>query len=353
MSHARPVIALPSGAAVSRSRQERKLEQREMYLLLQQEIADRFYWGETSLGELARETEQPGGWSRAEHELRYYTISISERGVVGQVSPLHFATHQVGIPINAIRNQLRDEQPGCDWWVVAWQIEVRNVAKPAEAWSDNVVDARALESAANGGRVFGQQNPNVRREDFANQDPDDTTPVNAGPSARIVEEPDYQVVVHLAWADVRKGRLQDSVTHLHQRYGRDGVEASFMRDYAKSRNIDMLPEGSRMNRQLAKAVMQFFDTEQKKLTAEAVRIGATDEPPEPAPVRKVAPATAAKAVPMMAAPARRQGELTDAVRARILELRSKGSTPASIAKSTRVKMDKVIEVLSAAAGSQD
>lgn len=348
--HTNPIVALPPSVAVKRRAAERKLEREEMYTSLQHEINSKYYHGDTSLGELARETEQPAGWYRAEHELRYYTISISERGVVGQVSVAHFLYHQVGVPINFIREQLRNEQPGCDWWVVAYQVETRDVAKPAEAWSDNVVDARAIEAAANGGRVFGQANPNIRREDFASQDPDDTMPVNAGPVARIIEEPDIQCVVHLAFADVRKGRLQDSVTHLHQRYGRDGVEASFMREYAKTRNIDMLPEGSRMNRQLAKAVMQFFDAEQRRLTAEAQRIGATDATPAPAMERKAAPAPAPRVSPPP--PRSTRGELTDAVRARILQLRANGSTPASIAKSTRVKMDKVLEVLNAAAGSE-
>lgn len=337
----KPIIKLPSAFA-ERAPAERKLERREAYELLQQMVVDRFFWGDTPLDDLVREEDIPGshGGKRAVHELRYYTHSINEVGVVGVVSPPHFMHHLVGIPIHIIRQYLKAEQPGCEWWIVAFQVEVRDLRRTHEYWADHVVDSRALERAASGGRVFGEAAPNVRPQDFANQDPDATEPVAAGPVARVAEESDYQIVLHMAWADVRRSRLQDSVTYLQQQYGKDGADPSFMREYARTQNIDVLSEGARMNRELAKAVIRLFADEQRLLQAEAQRIGTTDDEPVTPPPARVRAAPTARA------------ELDESKRDRILALRAQGMPPAAIAKAVRVKTDKVIEVLNAAAGSE-
>lgn len=339
----RPIIAPPATVVRPRRESERKLERLEAYTIIGNMIVDRFFSARVPFAALMEEEEIPGahGSMRAVHELRYETLTISENGVVGKVSPAHFMHHLVGLPIHGLRHWLKQEQPSCDWWIVAFQIEARDLTRTFDAWSDHVVDARALERAARGERAFGESAPNVRAQDFADQDENDPQPVATGPRARVVEDPDVQIVVHIAFADVRRSKLVDPVTHLQERYGRGrDAEASFMRDYAKTQNLDFLSEGARMNRELAKAVIRAFDTEQRKLRGEAERLGTTDDPPPPPP-----PAPKVVTPPPPAKARAKQGELTDATRARIRELRAAGKLPTDIAKSVRVKTERVIEVL--------
>lgn len=334
-----PRVGLPRGFAERRQVAERKLEQREMYEILGQEILSRFFHGDTPLDELALEEPIPDsrGARRTVHELRYMQLTISEAGVVGKVTPSHFRAHQVGVPIHAMRRDLQQEQPSCDWWIVAFQVELRDLSRTDEVWGD-VVDSRAIDSAARGGgRVFGERNPNVRATDFADQDPDATYP-QAVSQARVRSETDYQAVVHIAWADIKRSRLVDPVTHLHRRYNPDNNDVSFMREYAQTRNLDVLPEGSRLNREMAKAVMRYFADEQRMLEAEAQQLGTTDDPPE-------APAPKQARAPKPPAEAKAGGQLDDRKRALIIELRQAGETPANIAKRVRVKTAKVLEVL--------
>lgn len=337
----RPIIAPPATVVKPRRESERKLERLEAYTIIGNMIVDRFFSAKVPFAALMEEEEIPGahGSMRAVHELRYETLTISENGVVGKVSPAHFMHHLVGLPIHGLRHWLKQEQPSCDWWIVAFQIEARDLTRTFDAWSDHVVDARALERAARGERAFGEASPNVRAQDFADQDENDPQPVATGPRARVVEDPDVQIVVHIAFADVRRSKLVDPVTHLQQRYNPDNKSESFMRDYAKTQNLDFLSEGARMNRELAKAVIRAFDTEQRKLRGEAERLGTTDDPPAPKASAQVVP-------PPPPAKARaKQGEVDDAKRARIRELRAAGRLPADIAKAVRVKTERVIEVL--------
>ena len=334
----KPIIGLPEGAARrARPESERKLEWEEMFLVLQQELIERFLHTDKSFVELTLEEEIPNshGARRAIHELRYTQLTLSATHIVGHVTPTHFRAYQVGVPINEMRAVLKREQPSCDWWVVAYFIEPRDLRRTREVWSD-IIDSRVIEEAAAGGRVFGERAPGVSRENFLGQPKDNTQPVAVaanGSTPRTIEEPDIQVIVHLAWADVRRSKLVDPVTVLQQMYGRPDAEVSFMREYAKTQNLDFLSEGARMNRELAKFIMGQYVASQRRLQAEARRLGTTDDPPSETPEKAPRPARVSAPDP------------SDRKRELILKLRAEGLPPAQIAKRAQVKTERVLQIL--------
>lgn len=285
-----------------------------------------FFHGAIPWTELIAEDDLPGGKpgrdKRARYELRYRKFALSEAGLLTAEHPLtekHFRYHQIGVPIHDMRRMdLMREQPGLDWWVVAFVVEKKRVDMPSETLRT------ALDSRTVAGVGFGEAMPSPDPTSYKNQDPQRTAPEPAfGFSSIPLITPveDYHFVVHLAWADISGGDLVDTVTEHHTA---DRARESVMSEYADTRNLRNLTPGGRKNRNEAIAVIRTYNETQRALTGE----------PEP---------RSARALP---APAPSPGpDRADAMRARVVEMRTAGTPVASIVRSTKLTLTEVRGIL--------
>lgn len=327
-----------------------------------------FFAGEIPYETLLEETEIPNtyGGMRPRHELRYSEHTIPERGVVGQVTALHFRHHQVGIPIHDQRRALSIEQPSCRWKIVAFVIDQVDQVHGENEWLDGI-DADDIENGA-------VDMPNLTRSQMAALANASGGRARAAAlsKVRVREYSDWMIRIRIAWAATNQAQLRDPVTPLYASIGaQDNLPPSFMREYAKTRNLDVLSEGARMNRETAKAVIRTFAAEQRKTLMEAHRRKLTDGAPETDPFPPAeergseegsAPPSVGQAQPIDQAAPRsvrakrgRTGVVSDAKREQIVSLRASGEQPAAIAKRLALKLptvEKVLEDHAAAAQSE-
>lgn len=231
-------VEIPVGEAVRSGRRQCGIQ--EMREVMSEVLGLRLWMGATLADLVYCEEVEHDRTGRAigfrpDFELRTRLFGASQGGIVGQMTVGMFADW-VEFNLDTIRKSLLQEQPGCDWQLVAAVVDQVNLRRATQV---NYTGKRTGEKGA--------------LRSLADHDENDTTtvfPINR--QTAYEEQPDYRWQVQTVWADVAHGELVDPQVAL-------GAHPGPMTKYIESgRQLRFLTEGDRKVRQKCERLIREY-----------------------------------------------------------------------------------------------
>lgn len=273
----------------------------------------------------------------ARYELRLVHMPFSESGIVGVISQREFEAI-VAYQLDDGEKRLKQEQGGCEWRLVAAQIERINLRKTVNV--DYQGSPNAVQGDPSASLLAG--NPQFR----GGKDAPVGEPVPLGQRFSHVAVPDYRLQGWLVYCDVARGDLVDPAAQIP--YGKPGP----MTEYARTRSIRHLTESTRRTRlECVARVRAFYQLGEP--APQRKQAPPLPTPRAPTPTRAAKPGRKKKSAtttpppaPTVAHPERRP--ITEELRTTILELRANPDNPmppGAIAKKLGLELAEVQAVL--------
>jgi hypothetical protein len=183
---------------------------------------------------------------RPRYEFRFSEYGFSERGVIQNTTERQF----MGILHYAFDNALqtlKQEQPQCDWRVVAVGIVQQNLRRTMSVAGAEEASPKDLASV-------------LRDHTGSNEHP----PVQGSRTRQTLVVPDYRVLMQIAWCDVSQSPLYNP----NRAHGTSRESA--LDEYIKTRIVKHLPPGMRKQRERAVTLLKQFYAAQEPAAVVAV-----------------------------------------------------------------------------------
>lgn len=278
-----------------------------MYEVVDRVLREHLYTGASQRDLIRREPIYQGDrvvGERLMHELRLRKLPFSESGTIGKTTDLRFEL-KVHMAVEDALEQLKHEQPGCDWRLIAADVQRVNL--------------RRTEPRTFRGKVVSEIN--VHKE-FGDPDLDVQDPIALKQKVELHEVPDYRLYAVLVFADLGEGDLMDPhALHADNPAGATGP----MTRYAQTRDFSHLSASQKRMRVACEELIKSF-------------LAPAPLPGAPAPLPGPGGSRSSGFVPE-GSRADPEAELREKAR----QSRKNGVAPAHIARSLGVSNNKVRE----------